>query len=222
MFAVAAGNEFSSPTTRRQACVPAPEEELLNRARRGDASAFQELIRPHLPSLRRFVYSFARRWDDADDLAQEALIKAFRTFGSFEGRSSLSTWLYTVTRNVCHDYYRGKLAKTRGREDALDDVHEDPRDSQHTLLGAKSDSEALWDAVKGLDPEFRIAIVLFDIEGLSYEQIAAIERVPVGTIRSRLSRGRAKLKQILAERRSFLPAPGTAASSTSSDEGKPR
>jgi RNA polymerase sigma-70 factor (ECF subfamily) len=220
MVASAAGNAFSPTLTRREPSVPALDEELLNRARRGDASAFQELIRPHLPSLRRFVFSFCRRWDDADDLAQEALIKAFRTIASFEGRSSLSTWLYAVCRNVCHDYYRGRLAKERGREDPLEDVHDDPRDSQHTLLGAKSDSLALWAAVKSLEPEFRVAVVLFDIEGLSYEQIAGIERVPVGTIRSRLSRGRAKLKEILQRRAAFTAPPGTLAGAASSDGEK--
>jgi RNA polymerase sigma-70 factor, ECF subfamily len=222
MFAVAVGTTLSSSSQRRETCVSAPEEELLNRARRGDSAAFEELIRPHLPSLRRFVYSFARRWHDADDLAQEALIKAFRTFASFEGRSSLSTWLYTVTRNVCHDHYRGKLAKERGRESPLDDVYQDERDSQHTLLGAKSDSEALWAAVKSLDPEFRVAIVLFDIEGLSYEEVARIERVPVGTVRSRLSRGRAKLKLLLADRAATPPPSGTAPVSIPSNVEKPR
>jgi RNA polymerase sigma-70 factor (ECF subfamily) len=202
--------------------VSALDEELLQRARRGDAAAFELLIKPHLPSLRRFAFSFARGWDDGDDLAQEALIKAFRTFSSFEARSSLSTWLYTVTRNVCHDYYRGRLAQGRRREDPLEDVHEDQRDSQSTLLGAKGESEALWEAVKSLEAEFRVPLVLFDIEGLSYEQIASIERVPVGTVRSRLSRARSKLKEILAERISYLPNPGTSAAVTSSHARKSR
>ncbi len=202
--------------------MPATYEELLERARQGDALAFEELIRPHLSSLRRFAYSFARGFDDADDLAQEALLKAFRSFASFEARSSLSTWLYTVTRNVCHDYYRGRLAKARGREDALDDVFEDERESQASLLSHKSEVEALWLALKGLEPEFRVAIVLFDIEGLSYEQVAAIEHIPVGTVRSRLSRGRSKLRLLLAERPTHWPDPGTGSGTTSSDPEKIR
>ena len=73
---------------------------MFQKARAGDPQAFQELIRPHLDALRRFVFSLSSNWQDADDIAQEALIKAFRAFPSFDGRASLSTWLYTVARSA--------------------------------------------------------------------------------------------------------------------------
>jgi RNA polymerase sigma-70 factor, ECF subfamily len=196
------------------------ESDLLLRAQRGDPRAFEELIRPHLPSLRRFAFSFARKWEDADDLAQEALLKAFRSLKSFEGRSSLSTWLFTVTRSVGHDLYRSRQQKELLRQDELDDRHEASHEGADELLAAKSDTDILWQSIKKLEPEFRIALVLFDIEGLSYEEIAAIERVPLGTIRSRLSRARAKLKEILLERESFLPPLGTESPRTPSHPGK--
>jgi hypothetical protein len=102
--------ELCAVRLRHTVSMPAVDGPLLERARAGDRAAFGELIRPHVASVRRFAYAFARHWSDADDLAQDALLKAFRAIGGFEGRSSLSTWLYSVTRSVCHDHYRGKLA----------------------------------------------------------------------------------------------------------------
>jgi RNA polymerase sigma-70 factor (ECF subfamily) len=196
------------------------DRELLLRAQRGDAQAFEQLIRPHLPSLRRFAYSFARRWVDADDLAQEALLKAFRSLKSFEGRSSLSTWLYTVTRSVGHDLYRSRQVQEGMRHEELDEVHVAPGESADSQLSAQSDAEQLWRAIKRLEPEFRVPLVLFEIEGLSYEEIAAIEHVPLGTIRSRISRARSKLRELLLERESFLPPEGTSRPASPSDPAR--
>jgi RNA polymerase sigma-70 factor (ECF subfamily) len=197
--------------------VPAVDRQLLERAQAGDSTAFGELIRPHLPSVRRFAYAFARHWADADDLAQEALLKAYRAIASFEGRASLATWLYSVTRSVCFDHYRGKLAHARNAEDPLDDHAENvptsPLASPDGLLEAKGDAERLWRALKTLPAEFRVPLVLFEIEGLGYEEIAHIEAVPIGTIRSRLSRGRQQLKTLLAG----LEAPASSRSGTRSD-----
>jgi RNA polymerase sigma-70 factor (ECF subfamily) len=207
--------------------MPAVDGPLLERARAGDRAAFGELIRPHVASVRRFAYAFARHWSDADDLAQDALLKAFRAIGGFEGRSSLSTWLYSVTRSVCHDHYRGKLAHAREAEDAFEE-HADaaprsPLDGPDRLLETKDDGALLWHALKTLSAEFRVPLVLFEIEGLSYEEIARVEGVPVGTIRSRLSRGRQQLKTELAglEHR---PAPrlGTSVGARSSNSGSAR
>lgn len=207
--------------------VPAVDPQLLERARAGDSTAFGELIRPHLPSVRRFAYAFARHWPDADDLAQEALLKAYRAIASFEGRSALATWLYSVTRSVCLDHFRGKLAHARSAEDPLEDHAENAAASPHTgpdgLLEAKGDAERLWRALKSLPAEFRVPLVLFEIEGLSYEEIAHVEAVPIGTIRSRLSRGRQQLHALLAELEA-VPASraGTRADARSSNSGSAR
>jgi RNA polymerase sigma-70 factor (ECF subfamily) len=200
---------------------------LLERARAGDRAAFGELIAPHVPSVRRFAYAFSRHWSDADDLAQESLLKAFRAIAGFEGRSSLATWLYSVTRSVCYDHYRSKLAHAREAEDPLEDHAETAPVSSDAapdrVLEAKDDAALLWRALKTLPAEFRVPIVLFEIEGLAYEEIAHVEGVPVGTIRSRLSRGRQQLQALLTgvERRS--PAGlGTRTGPRSSNSGSAR
>ena len=187
------------------------DRELLGRARAGDGAAFEELIRPHVASVRRLTFAFAHSWADADDLAQEALMKAFRAIGSFQERSELGTWLYSVTRNVCRDFYRGGAARERSQEDSFDDEAPDVQPSSapqpaDELLESKNDAERLWKFLKELAPEFRVPLVLFEVEGLGYEEIAKIERVPIGTIRSRLARARQQLKsRMLALPRDTFP-----------------
>ena len=204
---------------------PEEEPELLNRARKGDVAAFALLIRSHLPRLRRFAYAFTRHWADADDLAQEALLKAFRSLGSFEGRAQFGTWLYTVTRSVCQDHYRGRAARERRREDPLpDDASEAPGSSPlqpDALLSRKDDAERLWLHVKALPPAFRVPLVLYEIEGMAYEDIAKIERVPICTIRSRLSRAREQLRERLTTSEPAAPSapPGTVLPVRSSNPG---
>jgi RNA polymerase sigma-70 factor (ECF subfamily) len=176
------------------------ERQLLKRAAQGDSDAFGLLVKPHLAAVRRYAFSFSRDWTEADDLAQEALIKAFRSIKTFEARSSLSTWLYTVTRSVCHDHVRSRYVKERRRQDELeDDELEDDERGALELVVEKESAERLWEALKKLEPEFRVPVVLFDIEGMSYEDIARIEQVPIGTVRSRLSRGRQRLARALGE-----------------------
>jgi RNA polymerase sigma-70 factor (ECF subfamily) len=202
-----------------QAQALAPDPQLLERARRGDPAAFQELIRPLIPSVRRFAQAFARGWPDADDLAQEALVKAFRCFASFRGQCALSTWLYSVTRSVCHDERRSRQGRERRREDELDEQAAEERDSQATLLAQKRDVERLWAAIRALPAEFRAPLVLCDIEGLAYEEIARVEGIPIGTVRSRIARARARLLAALRDDPSFAPegAGGTEPSRFSSN-----
>lgn len=193
---------------------------LLQRARQGEVAAFEALIQPHVAAVRRFAYSFCGNWADADDLAQEALVKAFRSIASFRGDAAVATWLYTVVRSACVDWRRSRQAKNRANEAALGDGLSDSRDAQDVLLAKKDDAEQLWAAIRLLDPRFRVPVVLCDIEGMDYEQIAAIERVPVGTVRSRISRGRRQLRDLLTESAEQLAAgsePGTRSTSASSN-----
>lgn len=170
---------------------------MFQKARSGDPLAFEELIRPHLDSVRRFVFSLSSSWQDADDITQEALLKAFRAFPAFDGRASLSTWLYTVARSASVDWYRTRTARAAQREGPLGDSHPAPPQSQEQVCADRQTANRLWAALQELDERLRVPVVLFEVEGLSYEEIAAIEGVPVGTIRSRLSRGREQLRELL-------------------------
>jgi RNA polymerase sigma-70 factor (ECF subfamily) len=186
-------------------------------ARRGDPRAFEDLVRPHLDSVRRFAYSFSHDWAEADDLAQEALVKAFRSLDRFDGRSSLLTWLYAVAKHVFIDSLRGRAHRMRLRETELDTAAIAAGDTQDVLLERKQATERLWAALRQLDPMFRTAVVLVDVEGMSYEEVAEVEGIPIGTVRSRVARGRARLVELVRGMDGPNVRAGTEPTLTSSD-----
>lgn len=151
------------------------------------------------------MFSLSKNWQDADDIAQEALLKAFRAFPTFDGRASLSTWLYTVARSASIDWHRSRLGQAAQRENPLPSTHPASQPRPDEVCSQQQQRERLWQAIQGLDERQRVPLVLFEIDGLSYDEIAAIEDVPVGTIRSRLSRARQELREQLAEE---LPVSG--------------
>ena len=171
--------------------------DLLEKSRAGDPQAFQALVRPHLDSIRRFARSFSKNESDADDLAQDALVKAYRSFSSFDGRSSLSTWLYTIAKHQFLDHRRGKLFHWRQRETEL--VESDPTShpNPEALVRDRERADLLWSNLRRIDEKFRTPLVLAEIEGLSYDEIAAIEGVPIGTVRSRIARAKDQLRELI-------------------------
>jgi RNA polymerase sigma-70 factor (ECF subfamily) len=173
---------------------------LIARAQQGEARAFEQLIASHLGLVRRYARAFASLEAEADDLAQDALLKVYRSLRLFQCQSAFSTWLYTVVRSVYLDAVKNRSARERARERVLgswDTAQEPTAPAADELLGREEDRHRVWQALRQVPLEFRTALVLFDIEGRSYEDIAAIEGVPIGTIKSRLSRGRSHLKRLL-------------------------
>ncbi len=175
----------------------------IRRAQSGDAAAFQRLIESHVDQVRRFARSFCHDDETADDLAQEALIKVYRSIGSFRFQSSFSTWIFSITRNVFLDARKSRSGRARAAEQPLghDLGHAEPENESaqapDALMEREQDRQRLWAAVEKLPIEFRTTIVLFDIEGLSYDEVAAIEGIALGTVKSRLSRGRDHLRRLL-------------------------
>ncbi|MFL5248352.1 MAG: RNA polymerase sigma factor [Myxococcales bacterium] len=175
---------------------------LIEKAQDGDVHAFEMLLAGHLPTVRRFARGFAATPADADDLAQEALIKVYKSLRLFRYQSAFSTWLYAVVRNVFLDATKSRAGKERSMEESLGPAHTRdlpggaPADER---LDREQERERLWRALRHVAAEFRTALVLFDIEGKTYDEVAAIENVPVGTVKSRLSRGRTQLRRLLGE-----------------------
>ena len=189
----------------RPVAEPPELRALIARAQDGDVRAFERLVAAHLPQVRRFARAFARTEADADDLAQEALVKVYKSLRSFRFQASFKTWLYSVVRHVFIDNTRGRSGQARAREEALPEEHAQlpsPADTPHESLARTQERERLWRALRELPPDFRTCVVLFDVEGYAYEEVAAIEGVPVGTVKSRLSRGRTLLRALLADERS--------------------
>jgi RNA polymerase sigma-70 factor (ECF subfamily) len=181
---------------------PPNSDELIKRAQAGDVRAFETLIETHISRLRRFARSFAKSDADADDLAQDALIKVYRSLRGYRFESSFSTWLYRVTKNCFMDAQRSAATRERtvaavseGAGQADDNLAVAP----DVLLLRAEERARLWAAIAGISVEFRTVLVLCDVEGLGIGEVAAIENLPQGTVKSRLHRGRTQLARILQD-----------------------
>ena len=197
---------------------PEDLDALIARAQGGDLRAFEELIAGQLGQVRRFARAFAPSEPDADDLAQEALLKVFRSLRLFRYQAAFSTWLFTVVRSVYLDSAKSRAARARAREEPLgarqgEASEEVPADER---LAREHERRRVWSALRQVPVEYRAALVLFDIEGRPYDEVAVIESVPVGTVKSRLSRGRAHLRRLLGEAESAEGAEGTGPAPSSS------
>ena len=172
--------------------------ETLEAIRRGDADAFDRMARQESPRLYRFALHLTGRPEEAEDLVQETLVRALTSLGRFEGRAALSTYLIRALGNLWKNRLR---ARSRSRfvewfrGNALDPPDRAP--SAFDLLSAEDRAEQARRAVARLDPQRKITLLLRELEGLSYEEIATMTAVPVGTVRSRLARARQDLRQWL-------------------------
>jgi RNA polymerase sigma-70 factor (ECF subfamily) len=165
---------------------------LLKRAQKGDEQAFARLIEPEQHRLYTLAVRELGSAADAEDAVQEALVRAWRALPRFRGEARFSTWLYRIQLNAIHDQ-RNKRA--RGSGTPLEDVPEpaDPRDALH----ASELGSALQDALNALDETYRTAVLMSDVSGMSYGEIAAVLGIAEGTVKSRIFRGRAELARLL-------------------------
>lgn len=177
------------------------DEFTLHRARKGDPHAFETLIAPCEQMLWRVCWHYTHHQEDAADCMQEAMLKAWRAIGSYRGDCSLETWLYRIASSVCLDFLRRR--KRLPPTDSADELLESGREAadasptpDEALLNAES-SEALKQAIDSLPAEMRTVLILYALEGRSYEEIAAVTDAAVGTVKSRLNRARRKLADFL-------------------------
>jgi RNA polymerase sigma-70 factor (ECF subfamily) len=170
------------------------------RARAGDLDAFGTLVNRHQHRLVNFVrlmMSSAPDRDAAEDVAQEAFLRAYRALGQFRGQSSFRTWLYQIASNVA----RTHSAKRRNRKETQEPESAYARDrpSEENVERRAIAHDQLRRALLELPDDWREALVLRDIEGLEYREIAELLKIPMGTVESRIFRGRQRLKAALKE-----------------------
>jgi len=164
----------------------------------GKLALFEQNVIPHLNAAYNLARWLTRNGQDAEDLVQEAYLRAFRSFDTFQGGGGDGrAWLLTVVRNTCFTWL-----KKRGHQPAVEcdeQMHSAPDESPNaeSILLAQADLGSLQDCLEALPAEFREAIVLRELEELSYKEISEIARVPVGTVMSRLARARKRLQQCL-------------------------
>ena len=187
------------------------DKHILARARRGELDAFEELVRQY----EKRVYAVALRSsgspEDAADITQEVFLRAWRSIESFRGDSGFSTWLFRITMNLCVDQARHKNAQPQtqplvvGEEDAERPIPDTAPTPEEHLENSELGRE-LAAALDEVSEEHRRIVLLRDVSGLSYTEIAEVLEISEGTVKSRLSRARIALRTILLRRGNLLPS----------------
>ena len=190
--------------------VPSAEEQFLERLRRGEAAAFNRLVEERHGDVYALLYRLTEDPEEARDLTQETFLQAFRHLANFRGDADLRTWLYRIAVNQARNRWRWWKRRRRDRTVSLDAPVSEEIDAPLSagLAGdegldperqalMREREQALHAALKSLSRPYREVIVLRDIEGLSYEEVAATLDLNVGTVKSRLNRGRTELRRRL-------------------------
>ena len=178
------------------------DQELLNRCLTGEDSAWEALLRGYTRKIYNLCYRFTGRVEEAEDLTQEVFIKVFQTLKSYDAaQGSFSTWLNRVARNHLVDHYRRtrKDRVTSSLEEELPAAQEKPSPHMEPTgqVESRERREILQLALDKLSPDLREAVILRDLHDLDYEEIALVLKVPQGTVKSRINRGRLELGRVL-------------------------
>jgi len=187
------------------------DEELVRQLRAGEETAYETLLQRYQQPVYNLALRLLNEPGDASDVVQEVFLKIFRNVGHFRHQSSLKTWIYRITVNEAHNQRRW-FFRHRSREVGLED---EPQEARNRVLdGTRSPFDYAFDrekhvlietALARINPLFREVVVLRDIEDLSYEEIADVLQISLGTVKSRIMRGREALRQELTAR--MVPEP---------------
>lgn len=187
--------------TNGRAPSPLDEQKLIRRARRGDEAASRELVDLHKDRLFAFIWRILRDHHDAEEISQEAFLRAFAALDSFNHRYRFSTWLFTIAYRLCLNHLRRKppLSADPGFPD-LADHQPDAAESLAASEQARRLSQLVWQAVEQLSPPQKAAVLLFYREQMGCQEIAEVLDMPAATVKSHLHRARARLRQLLWHR----------------------
>lgn len=187
------------------------ESEIIKQCKSGDREAFNTLISNYNTQVINIAYGMLTDREDACDAAQEVFVKVYRSIGSFNEKSSFATWLYRITANTCSDFLRKRSRRSNvislsgygGEENKELDI-EDENASVEDGLEMTERQTAVRKALGELKEEHRLMITMCDLQGMSYDQIADVMKIPTGTVKSRINRARQALKKILLEKRELF------------------
>ena len=185
------------------------EAQFIARLVARDESAFNELVITYERRVYGLVFRMLGRRDEAEDLSQEVFVQVFKAIDQFRGESKLSTWIYRIAVNLCKNRTKYLSRRHAGEQDDIDAMAErvPMTAARAATVGDVSRPDELVEgmqleeivkrAIQKLEPEFREALILADVEDMPYEEIAQIMNVPVGTVKSRIHRARAQLKALV-------------------------
>jgi RNA polymerase sigma-70 factor (ECF subfamily) len=184
-----------------------PDFSLVSRCMRGDETAWEELVRLHTRKVYGLCYRFTGSGSEAQDLTQEVFLRVFRTLRTFRStEGSFGTWLARVTRNLLIDHYRRTRQErvTDSIEEQLPMLEEAGATASarpdHGVAGREA-SEILQATLQKLSPDLREAVILRDLQEMEYREIADVLKIPEGTVKSRINRGRAELGRLLRKQK---------------------
>jgi RNA polymerase sigma-70 factor (ECF subfamily) len=188
------------------------EKAFIDAARQGDVGSFNQLVLSYQSMVYNFAYRILGDRHAAADATQDAFISAFKAIGKFRG-GSFKAWLLRIVTNACYDQLRRKQRQPSTSLDALlvldpapTQSLTDSRESPEEYTVRQDLSRAIQVGIGTLPPEQRITLVLADVQGFSYQEIAGVTGVSLGTVKSRLSRARGKMRDFLLEQRELLPS----------------
>ncbi len=198
------GPSVSNPAERSRV----EETALIRQAQQGQAGAFDQLVRCHQQEVFAVALRMLGDRDEAEDIAQDVFVRAYRAIGAFRGEAKLSTWLVSITMNLCRNRRRWWARRKRLIVASLDDPVEteegslgqevaDPSPGTAQVAVGREQQQFLMEALQALDEASRAVIVLRDVQGYAYEEIARMMSCQVGTVKSRLNRARLKLRALL-------------------------
>ena len=186
--------------------VSPDERAIIERCKQGDLGAFNELIKRYEKQVYNFAYRLTKNYDDANDIAQEAFLRVFNAIGSFRGDATFSTWLFRITTNAFLDDRKRAKAHPHSSLDEYLELGEssvarqieDPAPLPDSVTEQKERQQILEAAINDRPDYQRAMVVLYHSQQKSYEEIAEIMELPIGTVKSRLNRARVALKEKLS------------------------
>ena len=182
-----------------------PDLELVKRCQDGDSDAFRVLVERYQQRATRLAFRYVKRIDDAQDIAQDAFIRVFKSIKEFRNESQFYTWFYRILVNLALDHLRRNKNQASEFQDGVLLRSQSAAEAQlkttnpREELWKKQRRKAIVESIDSLPPDQRTTVILREIDGLSYEEIAQVTKVPIGTVMSRLFYARRKLQDKLKE-----------------------
>lgn len=202
----------------------ATSDSLIERCLKRDQQAWEQIVRQHRRKVYNVAYRFVGRHEEAEDLTQEIFLRLFKALPTFDRRANFQTWLISISRNLCIDHYRRVRAERQRIDRNVVDAGELTPDSSdkgpHVILERSDGLALLRRALQAMPPVLRTAVLLRDIQELSYHEIARQLRLPEGTVKSRINRGRIDLARQIVRLQNHQPSARRRVGSSSRVRGR--